>query len=107
MLSGLRKRSPQVNDQKQAGWFVYILCCCDQTYYTGITNDVDRRLQQHNLGKAARYTRSRRPVELVYLESACTRSEALIREAQIKHCSRQAKSELAHDWLKMVDNQAD
>ena len=77
-------------------WRVYILCCADGSLYTGITNDIERRLDEHNHNDrmAASYTRSRRPVELVYEEVQPDRSAALKREAKIKQFSRQEKAEL-------------
>lgn len=73
-------------------WFVYILRCADDTFYTGITTDVVRRVDEHNHGKkSANYTRARRPVELVYSEPAQNRSEASMREYAIKQLSRQDK----------------
>lgn len=72
-------------------WFVYILRCADGTLYTGITKDVARRCQQHNAGTASRYTRSRRPVKLVYQESQRNQSMALRREAAIKKLTRRQK----------------
>lgn len=72
-------------------WFVYILRCADDTLYTGITNDLIRRCDQHNAGTASRYTRSRLPVVLVYQETQATRSLALKRELAIKALSRQQK----------------
>jgi putative endonuclease len=77
-------------------WFVYILRCADDTLYTGITTDVERRLAEHNgaTGNGARYTRPRRPVELLYVESAADRSRAAAREAQIKGLERGQKLEL-------------
>lgn len=77
-------------------WVVYILRCADQTLYTGVTTDPARRLREHNgdnrLG--ARYTRSRRPVTMVYQEACADRSAACQREAAIKRLSRQAKLKL-------------
>lgn len=64
-------------------WFVYILRCADGTLYTGITKDLARRTRQHNDGTASRYTRSRRPVKLVYQEPQRSQSLALKREATI------------------------
>lgn len=72
-------------------WFVYILRCADNTLYTGITNDLIRRCEQHNAGTASRCTRSRLPVELVYQESQTSRSLALKRELAIKALTRQQK----------------
>ena len=76
------------------GWFVYLLRCADGSLYTGISNDVPRRLEQHNAGTASRYTRSRLPVVLIYQETQATRSLALKRELAIKALSRQAKETL-------------
>lgn len=71
--------------KRAASWFVYIVTCSDGTLYTGITTDLERRIGEHNAGKAgARYTRSRRPVCLVYREAAKNRSEAARREHLIK-----------------------
>ena len=77
-----------------AGWFVYLLRCADGTLYTGITTDTARRLAQHNAGTASKYTRSRRPVAMVYREPAKTHGAALRREIAIKKLSRAAKDAL-------------
>lgn len=75
-------------------WIVYILRCCDGTLYTGSTDDVSRRVQVHNSGKGAKYTRSRTPVEVVYAEEAESYSAALKREYAIKQLTRQQKLDL-------------
>ena len=77
-------------------WFVYILKCSDNTYYTGITTDIDRRLIEHNTSsdKAARYTRTRRPVEIIYESSFLTKSEASKEEYRIKKLTRKHKENL-------------
>ena len=72
-------------------WFVYILRCDDGTLYTGITNDLIRRCEQHNAGNASRYSRSRLPVVLVYQEAQGSQSVALRRELEIKALTRQEK----------------
>ncbi|MBQ7095379.1 MAG: GIY-YIG nuclease family protein [Clostridia bacterium] len=72
-------------------YFVYILRCADGSLYTGITNDLLHRLRRHNAGTGAKYTRSRRPVALVFKESCPDKSAALRREAQIKKLSREEK----------------
>jgi len=77
-------------------WTVYILKCRDDSLYTGITNDLDRRLAAHNRGTASRYTRARKPVELAWSEPSVDRSAALKREAEIKRMARTAKMELIH-----------
>ena len=73
------------------GYLVYILRCGDGTLYTGCTNDLPRRLQAHQSGRGAKYTRSRLPVELVYQEAVPDRSAALRREAAIKRLYRRRK----------------
>ena len=78
-------------------WYVYILQCADGTLYTGITNDLDRRLKAHNAGTASKYTRVRRPVVMVYHEEAATKGDALRRELQIKSMSRQQKMDLLNN----------
>jgi len=72
-------------------WFVYILRCADGSLYTGITTDLTRRTRQHNAGTASRYTRSRRPVQLVHQERNRSRSAALKHEAAIKRLTRRQK----------------
>ena len=73
-------------------YFVYILQCIDDTLYTGITSDLERRVKEHNSSKlGAKYTKSRRPVKLVYSKKYTNRSEAQIEEARIKKLSRSEK----------------
>lgn len=71
--------------------YTYVVRCADGSLYTGWTNDLQRRIQAHNAGKGAKYTKSRRPVELCYWESFDTREEAMRREAAIKGLSRAQK----------------
>jgi len=78
-------------------WAVYMLRCADGTLYTGATSDLPRRLSQHQRGKAAAYTRSRLPVELVFGERAKSKKAALRREASLKRLSRQQKLLLLAD----------
>ena len=75
-------------------WYLYMVECRDGTLYTGITDDVARRIAMHNSGKGAKYTRGRGPVVLRYQETCGTYSEALRREIQIKKLSRQEKFSL-------------
>ena len=79
-----------------SNWYVYIVRCSDQSFYTGITNDVERRIDEHNNSNllGARYTRTRCPVNLVYQESLDSRSEATRREYKIKGLSRTEKEAL-------------
>jgi len=72
-------------------WFVYILRCRDGSLYTGITNDIGKRLEAHNTGKGAKYTRSRAPVELVWKEAKRNETYARKREAEIKGWTREEK----------------
>lgn len=77
-------------------WYVYILRCHDGSLYTGVSTDVSRRLVEHNHGsRGARYTRSRRPVSLLYHESVGSRSEAQQREYAIRRLNREGKLALA------------
>lgn len=75
----------------EAKWVVYIVRCADNTLYTGITNGLEERLQAHDAGTGAKYTKSRGPVELVYFEVAADRSAASKREYVIKRLSRAGK----------------
>ena len=74
--------------------YTYILKCQDGSFYTGWTNDLEKRIQAHNAGKGAKYTRNRRPVKLIYWEEYETKGEAMKREYAIKHMSRQEKEKL-------------
>jgi len=75
-------------------WLVYLLRCRDGSLYTGITNDLPKRLKAHAAGKASRYTRSRLPVTLAYTKPQPSRSAALKREAAIKKLTRPQKNRL-------------
>lgn len=72
-------------------WYMYILLCSDNSLYTGITKDVEKRFAAHLSGKGAAYTRSHKPMKILYQEQYPSRSEALKREAEIKSWSREAK----------------
>lgn len=76
------------------GCFCYILECSDGTYYTGWTTDPERRMTQHNKGIGARYTKTRRPVKMVYLEEQPDKVTALKRERAIKALPRRKKMKL-------------
>ena len=75
-------------------WKLYMLRCADGSLYTGITTDVEKRVAAHNSGKGAKYTRSRKPVELVYSENCGDHSMALKREMEIKALTREQKLKL-------------
>nr|WP_317377506.1 GIY-YIG nuclease family protein [uncultured Faecalimonas sp.] len=74
--------------------YTYIVQCSDGTLYTGWTNDLTHRMQAHNQGKGAKYTKARRPVTLIYYEAFETKEEAMKREYAIKRLSRREKEEL-------------
>ena len=75
-------------------WYLYILRCRDDTLYTGITTDVEKRLEAHSSGRGAKYTRGRGPLELVYRETCGTHSDALKRELAVKRMTRAEKQAL-------------
>lgn len=82
--------------KRHQGNYTYIVKCSDETLYTGWTNNLKKRLEAHNSGKGAKYTKNRRPVELVYFEEYDTKQEAMKREYAIKQLSRQKKLALIH-----------
>jgi putative endonuclease len=75
-------------EKAEMNWQAYIVLCSDNTFYTGITTDFQRRFSQHASGRGAKYFRSRQPVKVVYLESGHTRSTAGKREVEIKKLTR-------------------
>lgn len=79
----------------ETSWYLYILRCGDDSLYTGITTDVDRRLEAHRAGRGAKYTRGRGPLKLVYREFCGTHSQALRRELAVKAMPREEKLALA------------
>ncbi|MCQ9208033.1 MAG: GIY-YIG nuclease family protein [Omnitrophica bacterium] len=72
-------------------WHIYIIKCKDSKLYTGITNNLERRIKAHNSGNGGRFTKYRRPVKLMHTETCSTRPKALSREAQIKRLPREKK----------------
>lgn len=80
--------------------YTYILKCSDGTFYTGWTNDLEKRLKAHNEGKGAKYTKARRPVTLVYYECFFSKEEAMKREYEIKHLTRKKKEKLIEEKKK-------
>ncbi|MDD3400189.1 MAG: GIY-YIG nuclease family protein [Eubacteriales bacterium] len=75
-------------------YYLYIVCCKDNTLYTGITTNLERRIKMHNDGTGAKYTRGRGPVRLVYSQECADRGDALKRELFVKSLSRQEKEKL-------------
>ena len=109
MLAGLEKKErtslrkkttaenrwgPATGGKNRDKWSLYILKCSDGSFYTGITNNLERRLKMHQDGKASRYTRTRGPVEMLYSETCGNRSGALIRECEVKEWPRTKKERL-------------
>lgn len=80
--------------RRKSEWLVYMLECSDQSFYTGMTNDLKKRLDAHNSGKGAKYTRARLPVKLVYQEKHISKSSAMKREIEIKKYSRLKKERI-------------
>ena len=78
-------------------YYVYVLRCADDTLYCGYTDDVQTRMKAHNDGKGAKYTKARRPVEVVYMEEFSSRSDALKREYAIKQMSREQKQRMIQE----------
>jgi len=91
MIQGMKELSSSPADKS---WFLYILECSDGSLYTGITNNIDRRIAKHNAGTASKYTRVRRPVTLRYTEECGTRAQALMRECKVKEMPRIEKLKL-------------
>ena len=94
MVDNLNPMSESSGPKSQSAdgpWLVYMVECRDGSLYTGITNDLERRLGQHNDGTGARYTRSRRPVTLRYQELCENRSAALVRECSVRLLSPKEK----------------
>lgn len=83
-------------------YYVYILKCGDGSFYCGYTIDVEKRFEKHKSGKGAKYTRSRLPLEIVYIEEFETKSEALKRECSIKAMTRAQKEKLVENYLSKV-----
>ena len=87
----------------EQGNFTYMLECSDGSLYTGWTNDLERRVKAHNAGRGAKYTKSRRPVKLVYFESFSTKQEAMRREWEIKQLKRQEKEKMIAGFQQKED----
>jgi len=79
---------------KMEKYYVYFARCSDDSLYAGYTTDLKKREQRHNQGRGARYTRIRRPVEIIYSEEFNTKSEAMKREYELKHLRKEDKERL-------------
>ena len=86
-------------------WWVYVLECRDGSYYTGITNDLDKRLSMHNSGKGAKYTRSRVPVKMLAWWPHRTKGEALREEYSFKQLSKKEKISKVSDRKKWIEKE--
>lgn len=91
--------SSQMKAEDSKPWVLYILSCKDNTLYTGITNDLEKRLAAHRAGKGAKYTKGRGPLTLCYLEQCADHSDALQRELQIKGLTRTEKLALCEKFM--------
>jgi putative endonuclease len=91
-----KKKKRKRGRPKKSGkpWLLYILKCADNSFYTGITNNLQRRLKMHANGKASRYTRTHGPVELLYQELCGSRTQAMVRECAVKALPRKKKEVL-------------
>lgn len=85
-----------------SNWYLYILRCKDDSLYTGITTDVEKRLEAHRSGKGAKYTRGRGPLELVYREQCADHSEALKRELEVKAMTKTEKQKLIQNSAEIL-----
>jgi len=82
--------------KKKEKWFLYLVRCSDESIYTGITKNVDARIEKHNQGRGAKFTASRRPVALMYQEKHKNRVSAMKREIEIKRWSKNKKENLSN-----------
>jgi putative endonuclease len=97
----MEEKDAETARQPEQPWFLYILRCRNNTFYTGVTKDLERRLKMHNDGKASRYTRARRPVKMIYQEHCAGHAQALVRECQVKELSRKEKEKLIKSGRKL------
>ena len=100
MLEGMRAKEESRPKRRVEKWFLYMLKCSDRSLYTGVTKDLERRFKMHSEGKAARYTRTRRPLEVVYQETCKTRTDALVRESMVKALPKHKKLALIEQFKK-------
>ena len=97
---GMEDKYLEIKEMAKPGENVaYLVLCRDNTLYCGWTNDLDKRVKAHNEGKGAQYTKSRRPVSLVYWEVFSSKQEAMRREAAIKRLNRREKAELIRQFM--------
>ncbi len=92
------KKTEQAEPEHDKMNYTYIVKCADGTLYTGWTNQLKERVRAHNEGRGAKYTKTRRPVELIYYETYPTKEEAMSREWHLKQLKRAEKLRLIHGW---------
>ncbi len=95
MLAKMSEKDKRSRKRIRENWYLYLLRCADGSLYTGITKNLEERFKKHNAGKASRYTRTRRPVELLYQERCGSRTKALVRECTVKAFPKAKKEKLA------------
>jgi predicted GIY-YIG superfamily endonuclease len=100
MLAGMLAKEATSATKPRERWFLYILKCGNQSLYTGIAKDVERRFRMHQNGKGAYYTRMYQPLEVVYQERCKSRTEALVRECAVKALPRSKKLALIETFRK-------
>ena len=95
----MQKKNRQKSNREKH-YYTYMVECSDGSYYTGYTTDLKKRVASHNAGTGAKYTKSRRPVSLIYAEQHETKHDAMSREVKIKQLSHQEKAELIKEFKK-------
>lgn len=98
MLKGMLRNQKKAGKNRAEKWFLYMLKCADTTLYTGVAKDIEKRFKVHSLGKGARYTRARLPLEVVYRETCKSRTDALVREFKIKKWTPKRKRTLVEAY---------
>ncbi len=101
MVRGMQKKVDLQSGCDDENWHLYMLRCGDESLYTGITKDLNRRLKMHEKGKASRYTRTHQPVKLVYQEFCGSRVQALVRELEVKSFPRSKKEKMISARVKI------
>jgi predicted GIY-YIG superfamily endonuclease len=91
-----------MSNPQKSPWFLYLLQCGDQSFYTGIAKNLERRIQAHQIGKGSRYTKAHQPVQLVFYMKLSSQKQALRLEAWVKRQSRNWKKQLIKNGEKFV-----
>ena len=98
MLKGMLRKQKKTGKKRAEKWFVYMLRCSDASLYTGVAKDIEKRFKVHSAGKGARYTRTRLPLEIVYRETCKSRTDALVREFNVKKLKPKRKQTLVEAY---------